>query len=171
MVTFLFTNATVVLEDRLLAAGITAARAHVLAEETNAVLAPAGDQPTDGDRESRFAAWTEVLDALAGERFDGHAFLEAARARGAALPTVRHWGSALLLGGLMFLLGNGGVVWSQQHIPSGVTALLVAAVPLWMALLQGLDARSRPGGTTRAGSPATSPTARTSSGTVTRSTR
>ena len=56
------------LEDRLLAAGIAPGRARVLAEEVRAVLAPASDQPVEGDRASRFAAWTEVLDALAGER-------------------------------------------------------------------------------------------------------
>jgi drug/metabolite transporter (DMT)-like permease len=51
----------------------------------------------------------------------------------------------------MLLFGNGGVVWSEQYVPSGVTALLVAAVPLWMALLQGFVTRSRPGPWTWAG--------------------
>jgi drug/metabolite transporter (DMT)-like permease len=43
----------------------------------------------------------------------------------------------------MLALGNGGVTWAEQVIPSGVTALLVALTPVWMVLLDWL----RPGGT------------------------
>jgi drug/metabolite transporter (DMT)-like permease len=39
-------------------------------------------------------------------------------------------------------MGNGGVVWAERVVPSGVVALLVAAVPIWMVLLDWL----RPGG-------------------------
>jgi len=90
---------------------------------------------------------------MAATRFlvAGGAMFLWARVRGAPAPTARHWGSATLVGGLMLLFGNGGVVWSEQYVPSGVTALLVAAVPLWMALLQGFVTRSRPGPWTWAG--------------------
>jgi drug/metabolite transporter (DMT)-like permease len=90
---------------------------------------------------------------MAAARFlaAGGAMFLWARARGAAAPQPRHWGSATLVGGLMLLGGNGGVVWSEQHIPSGVTALIVAAVPLWMALLQGVTGNGRPGLWTWAG--------------------
>lgn len=45
--------------------------------------------------------------------------------------------------GFLFLgLGNGFVMWSEKRIPSGIAALLVATVPLWMTVLDGL----RPGG-------------------------
>ncbi|MBA2476492.1 MAG: EamA family transporter, partial [Actinobacteria bacterium] len=50
-------------------------------------------------------------------------------------PGGRQWLAALLTGGPLFLLGNGGVVWAQQTVPSGIAALLVATVPLWIALL------------------------------------
>jgi drug/metabolite transporter (DMT)-like permease len=54
--------------------------------------------------------------------------------RGAGRPSLRHWRSALVAGGALFLVGNGGVAWSEQHIDSGVAALLIATVPLWIAL-------------------------------------
>lgn len=50
-------------------------------------------------------------------------------------PGLPQWRSAAIVGGLLFLGGNGGVVWAEQRIPSGVAALLVATVPLWMALI------------------------------------
>jgi drug/metabolite transporter (DMT)-like permease len=62
--------------------------------------------------------------------------------RGAPRPTRVHWCSALLIGGLLLLGGNGGVVWAEQRVPSGIAALLVSMVPLWMVLLDWL----RPGG-------------------------
>lgn len=57
-------------------------------------------------------------------------------------PSLANWRSALLCGGLMLLGGNGGVVWAEQHVPSGLVALLVAIVPIWMVLVDWL----RPGG-------------------------
>jgi drug/metabolite transporter (DMT)-like permease len=50
-------------------------------------------------------------------------------------PTRAQWRSAAIVGALLFLGGNGGVVWAEQRIPSGIAALLVATVPLWMALI------------------------------------
>ena len=64
------------------------------------------------------------------------------RWRGTPQPTRSHWFAATIVGGLLLLGGNGGVVWAAQHVPSGLTALLIATVPLWMALLNWL----RPGG-------------------------
>jgi drug/metabolite transporter (DMT)-like permease len=58
-------------------------------------------------------------------------------------PTSRHWLSATLIGGALMLGGNGGVVWAEQHIASGTAALLVATVPLWMALFAWLFLRER----------------------------
>lgn len=51
-------------------------------------------------------------------------------------PTARNWMAATLSGGLMLVGGNGAVTWAEQHIASGLAALLVATVPLWMALLE-----------------------------------
>jgi drug/metabolite transporter (DMT)-like permease len=49
--------------------------------------------------------------------------------------TRRHWAAALLTGAPLLALGNGGVVWAQQRVPSGIAALLIASVPLWIAVL------------------------------------
>jgi len=59
-----------------------------------------------------------------------------------ARPAPRQWGWAFLLGGLFFLIGNGAVVWVEQSLPSGLTALIVAMVSVWTALLEW----ARPGG-------------------------
>jgi drug/metabolite transporter (DMT)-like permease len=64
------------------------------------------------------------------------------RWRGAARPSALHWRAAVIVGALMLLGGNGAVVWAEQRVPSGVTALLVAMVPLWMVLIDW----ARPGG-------------------------
>jgi drug/metabolite transporter (DMT)-like permease len=75
---------------------------------------------------------------IAGSVLYGWAWL-----RGARRPvTVLHWKSALVVGGLLLLGGNGAVVWAEQRVASGLAALLVATVPLWMVLLDWL----RPGG-------------------------
>jgi drug/metabolite transporter (DMT)-like permease len=52
--------------------------------------------------------------------------------RGEHLPGRSTWPSIALLGLLMIGLGNGGVVWAEQTVPSGLTAVLVAALPFWM---------------------------------------
>lgn len=49
-------------------------------------------------------------------------------------PTRRQWGSAALLGGLLLVGGNGAVTWAEQFISSGLAALLIATLPLWMAV-------------------------------------
>ncbi len=66
-----------------------------------------------------------------------------ARLRGAPTPSWVQWRDALIAGTLLLVIGNGGVSWAEQRIPSGTTALLVALVPLWMVLLDWL----RPSGT------------------------
>jgi drug/metabolite transporter (DMT)-like permease len=58
-------------------------------------------------------------------------------ARGEPLPGVRALPALMILGVLMLGLGNGGVVWAEQTVPSGLTAVLVATSPFWMA---GIDA-------------------------------
>lgn len=57
--------------------------------------------------------------------------------------TAAQWRSAFFFGGLFFLVGNGGVSWAELRIPSGITALLVAMVPLWMTLLEWLRRRDQ----------------------------
>jgi drug/metabolite transporter (DMT)-like permease len=58
------------------------------------------------------------------------------KARGAPPITLRDLGPAFVTGGLMLLCGNGGVVWAEQRIASGLAALLVAVEPLFIVLLQ-----------------------------------
>jgi drug/metabolite transporter (DMT)-like permease len=50
-------------------------------------------------------------------------------------PDARQWGFALLTGTLLLSIGNGGVSWAQQSVPSGVAALVIASIPLWVVLL------------------------------------
>ncbi len=61
-----------------------------------------------------------------------------ARAGGAARPEPRHWRSGAVSGGLLLFVGTGGVVWSIGFLDSGLVALLVGTMPLWMALLMWL---------------------------------
>jgi drug/metabolite transporter (DMT)-like permease len=58
-----------------------------------------------------------------------------ARARGAPRPSRREWRDAAIVGTLLLAGGNGAVGWAEQKVPSGITALLVASVPLWMVLI------------------------------------
>jgi drug/metabolite transporter (DMT)-like permease len=74
-----------------------------------------------------------------------------ARLRGAPRPTAIEWRSGLCVGGLLLLGGNGAVVWSEQRVASGLAALLVATVPLWVVLVEGLTERRRPTGWVWAG--------------------
>jgi drug/metabolite transporter (DMT)-like permease len=68
------------------------------------------------------------------------------RLSGTPAPTRRHWRSAAVIGGLMLLGGNGLVTWAEQRVPSGLAALIVASVPIWMTVLDGLQNRKRPHG-------------------------
>ena len=57
-------------------------------------------------------------------------------------PNGKNWWQGLLLGVFLLGVGNGCVVWAQQRTPSGITALVVAIVPLMVVLIEWL----RPGG-------------------------
>ena len=68
------------------------------------------------------------------------------RARGAPRPTRLHWRSAVLVGALLLGGGSGLVTWAEQQVPSGTAALIIATVPLWIALFEWLFfAKTRPG--------------------------
>ena len=54
-------------------------------------------------------------------------------ARGEGLPGASGWRNAVVLGFLMLVLGNGGVVLAERTVPSGLTAVVVASSPFWMA--------------------------------------
>ena len=57
--------------------------------------------------------------------------------RGERLPPRREWPALAVLGVLLLGFGNGAVVWAEQTVPSGLTAVLVATSPFWMV---GFDA-------------------------------
>src|SRR5689334_11330868 len=71
----------------------------------------------------------------------GVVMLAIARFRGEAFPSRRQWRNALLIGTLLLACGNGGVAIAEQTVNSGLAALMVAAMPLWMALFAGLWGR------------------------------
>lgn len=81
---------------------------------------------------------------MAGVRFltaGAVLYLWAAR-RGAPRPTLRDWKHATVIGGLLLLGGNGGVVWAEEFgVASGLTALIVGTEPLWVVLLDGIRPR------------------------------
>jgi drug/metabolite transporter (DMT)-like permease len=53
-------------------------------------------------------------------------------------PTFKHWRTSLIVGTLLLLGGNGGVVYAERYIPSSLAALLVATEPFWIVLLSWL---------------------------------
>ena len=53
-------------------------------------------------------------------------------------PTAEHWRTAAITGVLLLCVGNGGVCWAEQTVPSGIAALLVATVTLWMVIVNWL---------------------------------
>jgi drug/metabolite transporter (DMT)-like permease len=55
---------------------------------------------------------------------------------GERLPPLRSWGAIALTGFLMAVIGNGGVVWAQQYVASGLAAVVVAMVPFWSVLVE-----------------------------------
>lgn len=96
----------------------------------------------------RFADETMPPLLMAGSRFliAGAILYVWLRARGVARPTRVNWRAALIVGALLLMAGNGGVVWSEVYLPSSVVALLVGTVPLWMTILDWLRrGGARPG--------------------------
>jgi drug/metabolite transporter (DMT)-like permease len=77
---------------------------------------------------------------MAGVRFlvAGSVLFAALWLRGAPAPTLRQWRGAAIVGGLLLLGGNGGVVVAEQWVASGLAALGVATVALWSALFAGI---------------------------------
>lgn len=77
---------------------------------------------------------------LAGLRWTAAGLLLAAvlPLAGERLPPPRTWGAIAMTGFLMAVIGNGGVVWAQQHVASGLAAVIVAMVPFWSVLVEAL---------------------------------
>jgi len=64
------------------------------------------------------------------------------RLAGDPAPTRAQWRSGAIIGNLLLVGGIGGVTWAEQYVPSGISALLISATPLWIVLIEAL----RPGG-------------------------
>ena len=85
----------------------------------------------------RFAIETIPPFLMAGTRFliAGGILYLIRRFLGDEAPSRREWHSAVIIGFLLLVGGNGGVVWAQQRVVSGMTAILVGTAPLWMILI------------------------------------
>jgi len=77
---------------------------------------------------------------LAGMRFlvAGGLLLALLRLRGVPLPSARQWRNAAVTGFWLLGLGNGLVCYAEQEVASGVAAVAVASMPLFMAVFAGL---------------------------------
>jgi len=98
---------------------------------------------------STYLAIRVAIETLPGFTMAGARFLLAGallyawgRWRGGAPPRREHLLPTLTLGALLLLGGNGGVVWAEHRIGSGIAALLVAVEPVWVALLAPLVAKT-----------------------------
>lgn len=82
-----------------------------------------------------FAVETMPPFAMAAIRFflAGSGLLLVMRFLGTSLPTKEQWFHGAVVGTFLMAGGNGFVSWAQQEIPSGIAALIVATMPLWMA--------------------------------------
>jgi drug/metabolite transporter (DMT)-like permease len=101
----------------------------------------------------RFALETLPAFSMAGVRFliSGGVLYAIARLTGAPAPRRIEWRSAAVVGAALLLGGNGGVVLAERSVPSGMAALLVATLPLWMAGLQAAQLGRLPRGRTALG--------------------
>lgn len=58
------------------------------------------------------------------------------RLSGVPSPTWREWKAATLLGALMFLLDYACLFWAEQRVPSGIAAVILAAIPVCITILE-----------------------------------
>ncbi|MDQ2868939.1 MAG: EamA family transporter [Verrucomicrobiota bacterium] len=91
---------------------------------------------------------------MAGTRYltAGSLMYLLARAQGAKNPPAITWRSALVIGGLLLLGGNGGVTIAEKFVDTGLAAVVVATVPIYIVLLSWATGMSpRPSGGVLAG--------------------
>ena len=75
---------------------------------------------------------------MAGTRFliAGTVLFTWLKLRGAAWPTAYQWRVNTVIGTFLLLGGNGAVVWAEQYVPSGTTALIIGVGPLFIVLTE-----------------------------------
>src|SRR5215472_2917131 len=66
-----------------------------------------------------------------------------ARWRGTPAPRLREWIYPAVIGTLLFLGGHGSLAWAEQRVPSGIAALLVATLPMWIVVLARVSGTER----------------------------
>ena len=88
--------------------------------------------------------WPPLM-GVSGTRFvlAGGVMYAVLRWRGVAVPSAAQWRNLAVMGALLLGLGNGCVVLAQQHVSSGLAAIAVASMPLWMGVF-GMLAGLRP---------------------------
>ena len=93
----------------------------------------------------RFAVETLPPFLMGGGRFliSGLILFTWLRVTGTPAPSRINWRRAAIAAALLLGVGNGGVNWAEQKVPSGLTALIIAGTPVWFALFDWI----RPGGT------------------------
>ncbi|MDP9291756.1 MAG: EamA family transporter, partial [Verrucomicrobiota bacterium] len=77
---------------------------------------------------------------MAGSRFlvAGAILFAVMRLRREPAPAPVHWRSAFITGVLLLLVGNGGVSLAERMVSTSLTALMIAATPLWMIVIEWL---------------------------------
>ncbi|KRG86763.1 membrane protein [Stenotrophomonas daejeonensis] len=88
------------------------------------------------------------LSVISGTRFviAGGVLYGLLRWRGVAAPTRVQWRTVAVMGLCLLFLGNGMVVLAERDVSSGLAAVAVASVPLWMALFSALRGGKVTGG-------------------------
>jgi drug/metabolite transporter (DMT)-like permease len=66
-----------------------------------------------------------------------------ARSRGAAAPTAQEWRGATILAVLIFVMDYGVIFWAERRVPSGIAAVMLATIPVFMALSEILIAKTQ----------------------------
>src|ERR1700692_2247028 len=75
---------------------------------------------------------------LAGMRFFAAGIVLYAwmRAKGTASPTRRQWAAAFFLALLIFVFDYGLLFWAEKRVPSGIAAVMMATIPVFMAIAE-----------------------------------
>jgi len=75
---------------------------------------------------------------LAGIRFliAGVVLFVWMRFKGTASPTLREWGGVTAMGLLIFVFDYGLVFWAEKRVPSGIAAVMMATIPVFMSLAE-----------------------------------